>query len=118
MVEATKSYKERMREARAEARAKPKDFRPTLWAMSRYFAKQEAIAQIRARGHKITHYAAKDITRMADALLRGNGMSLQDPDSSSRLFVSRPGTLTLTGKVDFEDRRRLRDQLIAHDNGC
>jgi hypothetical protein len=39
---------------------KPKDFRPQLLAMARYFAKQEAIAQIRARGEKVSHYAAKD----------------------------------------------------------
>jgi hypothetical protein len=49
--------------------AKPKDFRRQLLSMARYFAKEEAKDQIRAKGHKVTQYAAKEISAMADALL-------------------------------------------------
>jgi hypothetical protein len=49
--------------------AKPKDFRPQLLSMSRYFAKEEAKDQIRAKGHKVTQYAARDISALADQLL-------------------------------------------------
>jgi hypothetical protein len=46
-----------------------KDFRPQLLSMARYYAKEEAKHRIRARGEKVSRYAAKDITRMAMELL-------------------------------------------------
>jgi hypothetical protein len=49
--------------------AKPKDFRPQLYSLARYYAKKEAIDRIRGRGHKLSQYAAKDIAQMADQLL-------------------------------------------------
>jgi hypothetical protein len=55
--------------------AKPtKDWRPALWTLSRHYARAAAKEQIRAKGHKLSHYAAKDIARMGDELL------LSDPE--------------------------------------
>ena len=59
MAEATRSL----------SRTKPRDYRPALWAMARYYAREEAKDRIRARGQKVQHYMPKDITRMAMDLL-------------------------------------------------
>jgi hypothetical protein len=48
---------------------KPKDFRPALVSLARYYARDAVRDQIRARGHKLSQYAAKDITALADQLL-------------------------------------------------
>jgi hypothetical protein len=48
---------------------KPKDFRPALVSLARYYARDAVKDQIRAKGHKLSHYAAKEIAQMADALL-------------------------------------------------
>jgi hypothetical protein len=59
---------------------KPKDFRPALVSLARYYARGAVKDQIRAKGHKLSHYAAKDIARMADALLLSEpGTSLLKP---------------------------------------
>ena len=48
---------------------KPKDFRPALVSLARYYARDAVKDQIPARGHKLSQYAAKEIAQMADALL-------------------------------------------------
>jgi len=47
---------------------KPKDFPPALVSLARYYARDAVKDQIRASGKKLTHYAAKEIAQMADAL--------------------------------------------------
>jgi len=55
--------------AHSLSRTKPKDYRPALLSLARYYAKEEARRRIRARGEKLSHYLPKDITRMSFAIL-------------------------------------------------
>jgi hypothetical protein len=50
-----------------------------ILSLSRYYARDAVKDQIRAKGHKISQYAAKDINALADALI------LSEPER----FVSR-----------------------------
>jgi hypothetical protein len=56
------------------SRTKPRDYRPALLSLAQRYARQAAIAQIRAKGHKVCDYLPKDITRMGMALL------MQEPE--------------------------------------
>jgi hypothetical protein len=75
MVEASPSYKERMKAARAEARAQRLAERAAWQRMIelRCEVSREARAlvkkQIADRGEKVSHYLPKDITRMAQDLI-------------------------------------------------
>jgi hypothetical protein len=75
MVEATKSYKERMREARAEARAK-REAEKAEWhrrAELRYEIRKMALdavkAGIRASGDKVQLYSHAQLTAQANAMI-------------------------------------------------
>ena len=75
MVEATKSYKERMREARAEARAK-REAEKAEWhrrAELRYEIRKLAMdavkAGIRARGDKLSLYSHAQLVAQANAMI-------------------------------------------------
>jgi hypothetical protein len=50
---------------RSLSRTKPRDYRPILYALARYYAREAAKDQIRARGEKISAYLPKDATVMA-----------------------------------------------------
>ena len=54
---------------RSLSRTKPRDYRPMLYAMARFYAKKEAIERIRHAGKKVTQYRACEIMGMADELL-------------------------------------------------
>ena len=75
MVEATKSYKERMREARAAARAK-REAEQAEWhrrAEPRYEIRKLAMdavkAGIRARGDKLSLYSHAQLMAQANAMI-------------------------------------------------
>jgi hypothetical protein len=51
------------------SRRKPKDYRPILLALTRYYAREAAKDAIRARGRKVSQYSAREIAVMADQLL-------------------------------------------------
>ena len=49
--------------------AKPKDFRLQILSLARYYARDAAKDQIRGRGDKVSRYAAKEISALADQLV-------------------------------------------------
>jgi hypothetical protein len=55
--------------ARSLSQRKPKDYRPALLTLARYYAKEEAKRRMRAEGQKLSHYFPKDITRMSMTIL-------------------------------------------------
>jgi hypothetical protein len=54
---------------RSLSRTKPRDYRPQLYALAKYYAKEEAKHRIRAEGKRITDYWPRDIAVMATELL-------------------------------------------------
>jgi hypothetical protein len=76
------------------SRTKPRDYRPALYSLARYYAKEEAKARIRAAGRKISHYFPKDITVMANQLL------LAEPEP----FIARARE-TIAGWIAKEQRQ-------------
>jgi hypothetical protein len=75
MVEATQSYRERMKAARAEARAKREaekaDWlrRITLIAEVRRMSLEAVKDAIRGRGDKVTHYSYAQLRAQADEMI-------------------------------------------------
>jgi hypothetical protein len=75
IVMAAPSYRERMKAARAAASAKRKAEQEAyrrhleLVFTTKRLARQLVIDGIRARGEKLCHYRAVEVTRMADALI-------------------------------------------------
>jgi hypothetical protein len=75
MVEATQSYRERMKAQRAEARAK-RQAEKTEWlrqlaliAEVRRLSLEAVKASIRDRGDKVSHYSMAQLRAQADALI-------------------------------------------------
>jgi hypothetical protein len=83
---------------RSLSRTKPRDYRPQLLALARYYAREEAKARIRAAGRKISHYLPKDIAVMANALL------LQEPEpfitKARDLIAGGPREIHAAGSID------------------
>jgi hypothetical protein len=75
MIEASKSYRERQKEARAAASAIRKAAEEkrraalTQMFMARYNARKAVKQAIRDRGERVTDYTVAEIHRMAEALI-------------------------------------------------
>jgi len=72
---ATPSYKERMKAARAEARAK-REAEKAAWHRRaelihevRHIAREAVVADVRARGDRVSLYKPREITAQANALI-------------------------------------------------
>jgi hypothetical protein len=83
MVEAKQSYKERMREARAAARAQrlaekaAQQRRTELIVTARMIAMDAVKETIRARGDKVQHYTYAELHREAEEMMRGPWLMLK-----------------------------------------
>jgi hypothetical protein len=51
------------------SRTKPRDYRPALLALARYYAKEETKDRIRHAGRKISHYLPKEIAAVRSLAL-------------------------------------------------
>ena len=59
---------------RSLSRTKPRDYRPQLYALAKYYAKERAKHRIRASGKRVTNYWPGDIAVMGMQLL------MEEPD--------------------------------------
>jgi hypothetical protein len=87
MVEATQAYH-------------PKVLR-AIECIARYYATQEAKEQIRGRGEKISHYAAREINIMAHLLLVTDPQRFIDRAKASGVVRE------ITAEIEAKERRKL-----------
>jgi hypothetical protein len=87
--------------SRSLSRTKPKDYRPALIALARYYAREEVKARIRRSGKKISDYYFREIAAMADRMLE------EEPE------LVLPKARTTIAAWMIEDQRRLARRRAA-----